>query len=66
MKYSENFKKSQTKKVPSGYQMEIDCREVVNVTDENGELLKFFYDKKAKMLSVLESKFNLITVEYNS
>ena len=46
--------------------MEIDCREVVNVTDENGELLKFFYDKKAKMLSVLESKFNLITVEYNS
>ena len=66
MKYSENFKKSQTKKVPSGYQMEIDCREVVNVTDENGELLKFFYDKKAKMLSVLESKFSLLTITYES
>jgi len=66
MKYSENFKKSQLKKIPNGYEMQIDCKVVLNVTDENGKFVKFWFDTKEKMLNVLEEKFSLLTITYES
>jgi len=66
MRYIENFKKSQLKKIPTGYEMPIDCKEVLNVTNENSDRLKFSYNYREKVLTILEEKFGLLTIDYNS
>jgi len=66
MRYTENFKRSQTKQIPTGFELQIDCKEVLNVTNENNERMKFQYDGRNQVLIILEKEFKLITVDYNS
>lgn len=63
MRYSETFKKSQTKTVANGFEIAVECNKVLNVENENSELIKFQYDKKNGTLTVLEG-FKLVTVTY--
>jgi len=66
MKYSEKFKKNQTKKVPSGFTMNLSCKYVIDVTNESEEKLKFIYDTLNETLTILDDNFNLLTIDYES
>ena len=66
MKYSETYKKSQTKQVPGGFEISMGCKFVSSVTNEKQEYLKFTYYKITETLTVLSDEFNLLTIEYES
>ena len=64
MKYTETFKKSQTKVGTYGSEMSIDCERIESVVNENGDLMKYMFIDG--VVTVESDDFKLLTVTYSS
>jgi len=63
MRYTENYKKSQTRDGLYGRQIDIDCETIHSVVNENGDLVKYiFTDGKV----FVNEDFKLLTITYSS
>lgn len=63
MRYTENYKKSQTRDGKYGRQIDIDCETIHSVVNENGDLVKYiFTDGKV----FVNEDFKLLTITYSS
>jgi len=64
MKHFDTIKKSELKKVPSGFERKMCCERVFSVLNENDEILKFNYNMIDETLTILSDNFKLLTIEY--
>ena len=64
MKYTETFKKSQTKVGKYGREISIDCERIESVVNENGDLMKYMFING--VVSVQNEDFKLLTITYSS
>lgn len=49
---------------PFGCEIKLDCDYVLKIEDEKHNRVAFVYDKKDKILNVLNKKFDSLKIEY--